>query len=121
MFPEREYPSTKEGLLQLIKDDSEMVEYFIKGLDMGGTQEGDFSEDGFDALKSLAESEVLLRKFGELLEKEEGVTENDFKSVEGLEGIIVDCYKKDMFRIERSQDERGREEAEVCGDDEGSK
>lgn len=95
IFPEREYPLTKSGLMQLISDDYELCEYFIKGLDMGGTSEDDFSEDGFDALKSSGESSAFLKKFGELIEKEDQeVVPDDFDTVKKLEGIIVDCIRR---------------------------
>lgn len=58
-FPDNEYSDTNDGLKQHVKDNSSLIEYFIKGLDLGGTKEDDFSEDGLKALKFLSEANVF--------------------------------------------------------------
>ena len=51
-FPEQGYPATFQGVLQHLTDDLSLVQYFIAGLNLGGTEE-DFSEDAVDALHEL--------------------------------------------------------------------
>ncbi len=61
-FPEREYPDTYQGVLQHLTDDASMVRYFIAGLNLGGTEEDDFSEDAVDAMHELTEASARLEK-----------------------------------------------------------
>jgi hypothetical protein len=61
-FPEAEYPATHQGVLRHLTDDLAMVQYFIAGLNLGGTEENDFSEDAVDALHELEEATTRLQK-----------------------------------------------------------
>ena len=61
-FPDLEYPDNYQGLLQHLTDDVSMVQYFIAGLNLGGTEEKDFSEDAVDAMHELAEATARLQK-----------------------------------------------------------
>jgi len=61
-FPDQEYPDNYQGLLQHLTDDVSMVQYFIAGLNLGGTEEDDFSEDAVDAMHELAEATARLQK-----------------------------------------------------------
>lgn len=96
IFPEREYPVSRAGFLQLLKDQNDFVEYFVKGLDLGETCEEDFTDDGFDALKSLAEASGFLMKFREIIEKDKKVkiTQKDFELNKKLEAVMVDCFRR---------------------------
>jgi hypothetical protein len=61
-FPEQEYPDNYQGVLQHLTDDASLVQYFIAGLNLGGTEEDDFSEDAVDAMHELTETSVRLEK-----------------------------------------------------------
>jgi hypothetical protein len=61
-FPEQEYPDNYQGVLQRLKDDAAMVQYFIAGLSLGGTEEDDFSADAVDAMHELTEASARLEK-----------------------------------------------------------
>jgi hypothetical protein len=61
-FPDTEYASTNLGLKQRGSDDQAMIQFFIRGLDQGGTRENDFSDDAIDAMHDLDDSAVQLQK-----------------------------------------------------------
>jgi hypothetical protein len=61
-FPEQEYPVTFQGVLQHLTDDLSLLQYFIAGLNLGGTEESDFSEDAIDAMHELTEAAARLEK-----------------------------------------------------------
>lgn len=61
-FPEQEYPDNYQGVLQRLKDDAAMVQYFIAGLNLGGTEEDDFSADAVDAMHELTKASARLEK-----------------------------------------------------------
>ena len=61
-FPEQEYPDNYQGVLQHLTDDLSMVQYFIAGLNLGGTEEDDFSADAVDAMHELTEASARLEK-----------------------------------------------------------
>ena len=61
-FPERDYPDNYQGVLQHLTDDLSLVQYFIAGLNLGGTEEIDFSEDAVDAMHELTEASARLEK-----------------------------------------------------------
>ncbi|OGL43997.1 MAG: hypothetical protein A2149_02945, partial [Candidatus Schekmanbacteria bacterium RBG_16_38_11] len=96
VFPDVKYHNTYSDLKQRIKDDYSLIKYFIKGLDVGGTDESDFSEDGIKALESLSGASVFLIKFEELLEKEKGKKdiETTSASINKLEGVAADCIAR---------------------------
>jgi len=96
VFPDVKYHNTYSDLKQRIKDDYSLIKYFIKGVDVGGTEESDFSEDGIKALESLSGASVFLIKFEELLEKEKGKKdiETTSASINKLEGVAADCIAR---------------------------
>jgi hypothetical protein len=65
-FPEAEYAATGSGFRQRGGDDQAMIQFFIRGLDQGGTKENDFSDDAIDAMHDLEESSALLQKYAVL-------------------------------------------------------
>lgn len=97
-YPDIEYPDTSEGLKQRIKDNSSLIIYFIKGLDIGGTIEDDFSEDGLNALETLSKANGLLLKYAELFEMKEAEEGKEIErtsdSINHLEGVVADCIKR---------------------------
>ena len=61
-FPEMDYPENYSGLLQHLNDDLGLVQYFIAGLNLGGTETEDFSDDAIGALHDLTEALTRLQK-----------------------------------------------------------
>jgi len=59
-FPEQEYPATFQGVLKHLTDDLSLLQYFIAGLNLGGTEESDFSEDAIDAMHELTKAAARL-------------------------------------------------------------
>lgn len=98
IVPDTEYPNTDAGLKQRIKDNLSLIKYFIKGLDIGGTVEDDFSEDGLQALESLGKANALLTKYAELFEMKEAgegkELERTSDSINQLEGVVADCIAR---------------------------
>ncbi|MDI6890828.1 MAG: SEC-C metal-binding domain-containing protein [Thermodesulfovibrionales bacterium] len=97
-YPDIKYPDTSEGLKQRIKDNSSLFIYFIKGLDIGGTIEDDFSEDGLNALETLSKANALLLKYAELFEMKEAEEGKELEktsdSINQLEGVVADCIAR---------------------------
>ena len=60
-FPEMDYPDNYQGLLQHLKDDRSLIQYFIAGLNLGGTETEDFSADAIDALHELTDALTRLQ------------------------------------------------------------
>jgi hypothetical protein len=61
-FPEADYKANYAGLLQHLKDDLALVQYFTVGLNLGGTETEDFSSDAIDALHELTGAFARLQK-----------------------------------------------------------
>ena len=98
-FPEQEYPDNYQGLLQHLKDDVSMIQYFIAGLNLGGTEETDFSEDAVDAMHELAETTARLQKNIEVCgtfdpKAVDDDPESTTKMLDELEDILADCIAR---------------------------
>jgi len=61
-FPEQEYPDNYQGILRHLTDEAAMLQYFIAGLNLGGTEADDFSEDAVDAMHELTVASARLEK-----------------------------------------------------------
>jgi len=61
-FPEQDYADNYRSVLQHLTDDAAMLKYFVAGLNLGGTEEDDFSEDADDAMRELTEASARLEK-----------------------------------------------------------
>jgi len=97
MKPAVKFPVTLEGLRDRVGNWYSLTEYFIKGLDLGGTGESDFSDDAADALKSLAEVQGILQNYSELFKKDTGSEkelEDTGQMLVKLESIIGDCIAR---------------------------
>ena len=98
ILPKDEYPDTHDGFKQRVKDNSSLIEYFIKGLDLGGTKEDDFSEDGIKALKFLSEANAFFLKYMELSDKEnvekDKEQERTIELIDQLEDVVADCIAR---------------------------
>ena len=98
-FPEQEYPDNFQGLLQRLKDDLSLLQYFIAGLNLGGTEEEDFSEDAVDAMHELTEASERLQKNIAVCAKFEPMAADDdpdstAKMLDEIEDILADCIAR---------------------------
>lgn len=86
-FPQIVYPDNHDGLQQRLKNIYSIIEYFIKGLDMGHVAETDFSKGGFEALKLLSETGASLWK---LISSDR----SSISIIMNLEEVTADCIAK---------------------------
>lgn len=95
LFPPTKYPMTVHGLLTRSEDLVAFVHYFIKGLDVGGMHEGNFSSEVTAALRDLADLTGGVGLYIEQLEKAHNVSEKvlqeGMEQINGLEPIAADC------------------------------
>lgn len=107
-FPGLNYPVTYEGTVTRLRDNYSLIEYFVKGLDLGHVAESDFSKGGFEALKSLSETGAFLHDLAGLMEKEENRNneqlEKAIESVEHLEEVTSDCITKMNLSLIKARD-----------------
>ena len=94
-FPDIHYSHTRGGIIKRVEDDCSLIDYFIKGLDMGHVAEADFSKGGMEAMKSLSETSMFLSKYSELLENEEDrdtvQVQKVLEAIMELENMAGDC------------------------------
>jgi hypothetical protein len=98
-FPEGEYPATYQGVLQHLTDDLSMAQYFIAGLNLGGTEEDDFSEDAVDAMHDLEETSTRLQKNIAVAGKLDPTTADDDPDataamLDEIEDILAECIAR---------------------------
>lgn len=91
-FPDMEYPSTTQGLQHRMADDLSLINYFIAGLKLGGTDENDFDDDAIDAMHALTEASTLLQKQIEL--KKTTVLKTTTALIDDLEDFIADSIAR---------------------------
>jgi hypothetical protein len=86
---------TVHGLLTRSEDLVAFVHYFIKGLDVGGMHEGNFSPEVTAALGDLADLTGGVGLYVEQVEKADNVSEKALREgmelIGGLEPIAADC------------------------------
>jgi hypothetical protein len=98
-FPEQEYPDNYQGLLRHLTDDASLVQYFIAGLNLGGTEEDDFSRDAIDAMHELTDASMRLQKNIAVAEKLDPAAADDDPGsttamLDELEEILADCIAR---------------------------
>jgi len=94
-FPEQDYPQTYQGVLQRLTDDLALVQFFIAGLNLGGTEAEDFSKDAIDAMHELTDaSERLQTNIDRCAAMDLNATDNDpeetAKMLDEIEDILAD-------------------------------
>jgi hypothetical protein len=94
-FPEQDYADNFQGLLQHLTDDLALLRFFIAGLNLGGTEEEDFSEDAVDAMHELTEASERLQKNIAVCAKLEPTAADDdpdstSKMLDEIEDILAD-------------------------------
>ncbi len=98
-FPEQEYSDDYQGLLQHLTDDLALVQYFIAGLNLGGTETEDFSEDAVDAMHELTEATARLQKNIDVCAKFDPTAADDdpdstTQMLDEIEDILADCIAR---------------------------
>jgi len=91
-FPEMEYPATSQGLQHRMADDLLLINYFITGLKLGGTEENDFDDDAIDAMHALAEATTLLQK--QIESKNTSDLNTTTELIDDLEDFIADSIAR---------------------------
>ncbi|OGW48372.1 MAG: hypothetical protein A2078_13655 [Nitrospirae bacterium GWC2_57_9] len=98
-FPEQEYPADYGGVLQHLTDDLSLVQYFIAGLNLGGTEESDFSDDAVDAMHELTQASARLQKNIAVCEALDPTAADDdpdstAKMLDDIEEILADSIAR---------------------------
>lgn len=98
-FPEAEYPATYQGVLQHLTDNLALVQYFIAGLNLGGTEEDDFSEDAVDALHELEGAMARMQKNISVAEKLDPHAADDDPEatatmLDEIEELLAECIAR---------------------------
>jgi len=91
-FPDMAYPSTDQGLRQRMGDDLSLINYFITGLNLGGTDENDFDEDAIDAMHALTEAATLLQK--QIESKKAADLTTTIELIDDLEDFMADSIAR---------------------------
>lgn len=95
LFPPTKYPTTVHGLLTRSEDLVAFVHYFIKGLDAGGMDERNLSDDVAAALGDLAELASRVEHYTEQVERADKVSDKAIREgmelIGGLEPIAANC------------------------------
>jgi hypothetical protein len=99
-FPETEYAATMAGYKQRGSDDQAMIQFFIRGLDQGGTRENDFSDDAIDAMHDLEDSAVLLQKYaGQYAQKDPELPVDDPEKTAALYDELEEVVADSIARV----------------------
>ena len=125
-FPETDYPETRAGLKQRTNDDQAMIQFFIRGLDQGGTKENDFSDDAIDAMHDLEDSAVLLQKYSEQYAQNdpEAPVDDPGKTAalyEELEEIVADSIARVTIGLKDAKVRAARKSAAAAKADKPSR
>ncbi|MFQ5882541.1 MAG: SEC-C metal-binding domain-containing protein [Candidatus Methylomirabilales bacterium] len=106
-FPHQAVAGDLGGLRDKIARLRGRVKYFVRGLDLGGTNpDRDLSEDGLSAIQSLAEGEGWLEKIDELILQDKGQSEDLVKTagmVDQLEDVLSDCMARIIAGLKESR------------------
>lgn len=99
-FPEQEYTDNFKGVLQHMTDDLALVQYFIAGLNLGGTETEDFSDDAVDAMHELTNATSRLeRNIGVCEELDPAAVDDDPDSTTRMFDEIEDAIADSIARI----------------------
>src|SRR3989337_3707824 len=95
VWPKIVFQQNDAGLKEYIHAITSLSEQFIKGLDLGATQEEDFAGEIRDAFESLAKTDLLLKEYLKFLKKDKSSDMKEivksFELVEKAEEVIIDC------------------------------
>ncbi|MGC1454631.1 MAG: UPF0149 family protein [Nitrospirota bacterium] len=108
-FPEQEYPDNFQGVLHHLTDDLSLLQYFIAGLNLGGTEEDDFSPDAVDAMHELTEASERLQKNIAVCAKLAPTARDDdpdstAKMLDEIEELLADCIARVTVGLKDAKD-----------------
>ena len=96
-LPGLERPATNEDLKDYIEHRTALVTYFTKGLDLGETDESDFTPDGLQALEDVCRSTALLEAYL-TIQKKQSLSREEirgaYENIRKLEPVIGDCIAR---------------------------
>lgn len=114
-WPETVFQHSNSGLKEYIHAITSLNKQFIKGLDLGATQEEDFSGEIRDAFESLAKTDILLKEYLKFLKKDKSSNAKEiaksFKLVKKTEDIIISCIGRIAVGLKESRMRKARETA----------
>ncbi|MBI5750103.1 MAG: SEC-C domain-containing protein [Nitrospinae bacterium] len=114
-WTETVFQHSNSGLKEYIHAITSLNKQFIKGLDLGATQEEDFSGEIRDAFESLTKTDLLLKEYLKFLKKDKSSNTKEiaksFELVEKLEDIIIDCIGRIAVGLKDSRIRKARETA----------
>lgn len=107
ILPATKHPQTPEGLLQRVKDDAILIEYFMEGLALGETKDADLTESAQQALDSLAHILKNLEQIRSGIEsKEEGVYSTEaWELFDKVEDTISEAIAQTNSGLERAREQ----------------
>jgi uncharacterized protein len=112
-YPDRSYPETLDGLKQTIQGHLEFMNYFIKGLDLGGLQERDFTGDVKEAFTDMATISSMQEKLLELFERDKTAKASDISEsrqhVVQLEEVMFHCIARINVGLRQARMAEARE------------
>lgn len=113
-LPDLGYTDNYEGIVERLRDNSSLIEFFIKGLDMGHAAENDFGEGGIAALKQLSEINALMHQYADTIENEklkDGKPEKETEQVNQMEELsaqyistMTNSLKEARMLVKRQMD-----------------
>lgn len=105
--PAVEYPVTATGLKERTEAWYSFVKYFLKGLDLGGTCEDDFTDDAIDALETLSEAQALLQKYSNVLSWDtksgEEAVRKTMDTLYKLESVVGECIGRINMGLQQTR------------------
>jgi yecA family protein len=115
-FPETEYALTNGDFKKRGADDQAMIQFFIRGLDQGGTKENDFSDDAIDAMHDLEDSAVQLQKLAQqYAQKDPEAAVDDAEKAaalyDELEEVIADSIARVTIGLKEAKARAARKSA----------
>ena len=114
-WPEIVFQQSDSGLKEYIHAITSLSEQFIKGLDLGATQEEDFAGEIRDAFESLAKTDLLLKEYLKFLKKDKSSDMKEivksFELVEKAEEVIIGCIGRIAVGLKGSRMRKARETA----------
>ena len=114
-WPKIVFQQSDVGLKEYIHAITSLSEQFIKGLDLGATQEEDFAGEIRDAFESLAKTDLLLKEYLKFLKKDKSSDMKEivksFELVEKAEEVIIGCIGRIAVGLKGSRMRKARETA----------
>ena len=96
LCPDIRYPETRSGLKDRALQHASFITCFLKGLDLGETDESHSPEDALFALETLAQSQAFFEEYARLAEadKSDNHLQKSFGMIGKLEDVVGDCIAR---------------------------